>query len=99
MEPKLNGKEAKPKKLKSKKNEDGSEEDSPAIQSKERSQSQKNKPKTTRCASKAALLCRDHLADGKKVKKKKLEKDKDEPEKDKEPKKKVKSAPKKKKGT
>lgn len=33
MEPKLNGKEAKPKKLKSKKNEDASEEDSPAIQS------------------------------------------------------------------
>lgn len=32
MEPKLNGKEAKPKKLKSKKNEDASEEDSPAIQ-------------------------------------------------------------------
>lgn len=35
MEPKLNGKEAKPKKLKSKKNEDASEEDSPAIQSNE----------------------------------------------------------------
>lgn len=35
MEPKLNGKEAKPKKLKSKKNEDASEEDSPAIQSEE----------------------------------------------------------------
>lgn len=45
MEPKLNGKEAKPKKLKSKKNEDASEEDSPAIQSKEGFHSKKINPK------------------------------------------------------
>lgn len=45
MEPKLNGKEAKPKKLKSKKNEDASEEDSPAIQSKAGFHSKKINPK------------------------------------------------------
>lgn len=45
MEPKLNGKEAKPKKLKSKKNEDASGEDSPAIQSNEGSHSMKTNEK------------------------------------------------------
>lgn len=48
MEPKLNGKEAKPKKLKSKKNEDASEEDSPAIQSKEGLHSKKKKQQFAR---------------------------------------------------
>lgn len=48
-----------------------------------------------------SLLFPINVIDGKKVKKKKPEKDKEEPEneKEKEPKKKVKSAPKKKKGT
>lgn len=49
MEPKLNGKEAKPKKLKSKKNEDASEEDGPAVQSKAGSHCRKTNEKRLPC--------------------------------------------------
>lgn len=101
-ESKLNGSEAKIKKIKVKKNEEASEE-SPVLQS-------KGKiffgvagvvGATVNTFQSVWILSSDIIADDKKVKKKKLDKTKElgkEKEKDKETKKKTKSAPKKKKG-
>lgn len=101
-ESKLNGSEAKIKKIKVKKNEEASEE-SPVLQS-------KGKiffgvagvvGATVNTFQSVWILSSDIIADDKTVKKKKLDKTKElgkEKEKDKETKKKTKSAPKKKKG-